>query len=164
MGLWGGCQPALFIKQSIRPCLATTASTNRSISSVRETSQRIKCASAQTELVDFLCELNTVLLVREQKTTRDPAETKARTQPSPIPLLPPVIITTLSVYSILIAGCGFWSTSGPRELQLIKEAILRLEMQHDDSPWSYAKLSFNRFSAYFRIKYDGKNIYCHAST
>jgi hypothetical protein len=34
--------------------------------------------------------------VRAQKTIRAPAATKTRTQPSPMPLLPPVMITTLS--------------------------------------------------------------------
>lgn len=145
MGLWGGCQPALFIKQSTRPCLATTASTNRSISSVRETSQRIKRASPRPSWFTSCASLTPLSSVREQKTTRDPAETKARTQPSPIPLLPPVMITTLSVYSISSWLC-LGTTCTLRELQLIEEAIDRFEIQHDDSPWPYAKASLNCFS------------------
>src|SRR5687768_18506530 len=96
MVLGGGCQPALLIRQSIRPYFSAVFSISPDISSGFETSHFTNQASPRSELLSSEESSSPSWEFRAQNTTREPASTKARTHPLPIPFVPPVTITTLS--------------------------------------------------------------------
>ena len=101
MGLWGGCQPALLIRQSMRPNLLAVKSINLldvvDLGHVGAHEQRLspgplRFTSASKALPSAS--------LREQNTTFDPpSSTNTFTQPAPMPLLPPVTIGDLVLVS-----------------------------------------------------------------
>src|SRR6185369_10648723 len=98
IGLCGGCQPALLMRQSIRPYFSIVESIRFLISKVLETSQRTNVASPGPPSFNSSATDSPSCALRAQKTTFAPACTKVCAQPLPMPLLPPVMITTLYVY------------------------------------------------------------------
>src|SRR6185369_6262522 len=71
------------------------------ISSVFDTSHLIKTASPLALALSSEARVSPSSCLRAQKMTLAPALANVRTHPSPMPLVPPVMTTTLSRYSIL---------------------------------------------------------------
>jgi hypothetical protein len=96
--LCGGCQPALLMRQSMRPKRSTAASTTCRMSSGLLTSARTNTASPGPFRFTSASNALPSFSLREQNTTFEaPSSTNTFTQPAPIPLLPPVTMVTLSL-------------------------------------------------------------------